>query len=101
MRSEAPVLPSERIATLDILRGVALFIVLLINAVTEFRVSIFEQLLPSSATGSSANVIVLALHTKGIILFSLCSASASPSSSTAWPTTTGGSSCCCAGSRRC
>ena len=36
----------ERLIALDILRGVALFGVMSINLVFEFRVSIFEQFLP-------------------------------------------------------
>jgi len=37
MRSASPIDPSERIGTIDILRGIALFIVLIINTATEFR----------------------------------------------------------------
>src|SRR5947209_10535634 len=74
MPSPSPIEPSERIGNIDILRGIALFIVLLINAATEFRVSIFDQLRPGPpATGpidQVAETIVLALHTKGFILFS-------------------------------
>jgi uncharacterized protein len=74
MPSPSPIEPSERIGNIDILRGIALFIVLLINAATEFRVSIFDQLLPGPrATGPADQVsetIILALHTKGFILFS-------------------------------
>ncbi len=36
----------ERIDAIDILRGVALFGVLAVNLVSEFRVSIFQQFLP-------------------------------------------------------
>jgi uncharacterized protein len=48
----AAIEPKDRILTIDILRGVALFGVLMVNLLTEFRVSIFEQFLPSTATGS-------------------------------------------------
>jgi uncharacterized protein len=69
-----PIEPSERIATIDVLRGIALFIVLAINTATEFRVSIFEQFLPGKpAAGTVAEMseaLVVALHTKGFILFS-------------------------------
>ena len=43
MNKAAPsgVPPDERIAPIDILRGLALFGVLAVNVVTEFRVSIF------------------------------------------------------------
>jgi uncharacterized protein len=74
MHSAGPIDPSDRIATVDILRGMALFIVLIINTTTEFRVSIFEQLLADApATGSAdwiSQAVILALHTKGFILFS-------------------------------
>jgi uncharacterized protein len=74
MRSTRPIDPSERIGTIDILRGIALFIVLIINTATEFRVSIFAQFLPGTPpTGMAdqvSNAIILALHTKGFILFS-------------------------------
>ncbi|MFL6817789.1 MAG: hypothetical protein ACJ8EF_07590 [Bradyrhizobium sp.] len=74
MTSASPIIPSERIVTIDILRGIALFIVLVINAATEFRVSIFEQLLPGTPAATTADKLadgfVLALSTKGFILFS-------------------------------
>jgi uncharacterized protein len=74
MTSASPIEPSERIGTIDILRGLALLIVLIINAATEFRVSIFDQLLPAPAPNAAAypisDAIILALHTKGFILFS-------------------------------
>src|SRR3954471_3056954 len=74
MTSARPIEPSERIGTIDILRGLALLIVLIINAATEFRVSIFDQLLPAPAPNAAAypisDAIILALHTKGFILFS-------------------------------
>jgi uncharacterized membrane protein YeiB len=43
--SPAPLAPDDRLAAVDILRGIALFGVMAINVVFEFRVSIFEQLL--------------------------------------------------------
>jgi uncharacterized protein len=46
----APVAPADRLAALDILRGLALFGVMAINVVSEFRVSIFEQFLPAKTT---------------------------------------------------
>jgi uncharacterized protein len=74
MAAASPIDPSERIGAIDILRGIALFIVLAINTATEFRVSIFEQFLPAATTAGLADQIseaaVLALHTKGFILFS-------------------------------
>jgi uncharacterized protein len=75
MHSTSPIDPSERIGTIDILRGVALLIVLIINTATEFRVSIFEQFLPATKAtglvGQLPEAVILALHTKGFILFSL------------------------------
>jgi uncharacterized protein len=74
MHSSGPINPSERIGTIDILRGFALFIVLIINTATEFRVSIFEQFLPGTKaaglTVQFSEAVILALHTKGFILFS-------------------------------
>src|ERR1700681_2837218 len=74
MSSASPVSPSERIGTIDILRGIALFIVLIINTATEFRVSIFQQFLPgptaAGIAGQLSEAVILALHTKGFILFS-------------------------------
>jgi len=46
----APVNPGERIDAIDVLRGIALFGVLAINVVNEFRVSIFEEFLPAAST---------------------------------------------------
>jgi uncharacterized protein len=45
-RPSAPLAPADRLAALDILRGLALFGVMAINIVFEFRVSIFQQFLP-------------------------------------------------------
>jgi uncharacterized protein len=74
MYPASPIDPSERIGTIDILRGVALFIVLIINTATEFRVSIFEQFLPGTKAaglaGQLSEAVILALHTRGFILFS-------------------------------
>lgn len=50
--SPAPLTPADRLAGLDILRGLALFGVMAINIVFEFRVSIFEQFLPWNRTTS-------------------------------------------------
>jgi uncharacterized protein len=74
MYPASPIDPSERIGTIDMLRGIALFIVLTINTATEFRVSIFEQFLPGTKAaglaGQLSEAVILALHTKGFILFS-------------------------------
>jgi uncharacterized protein len=50
--SLAPVAAADRLAALDILRGLALFGVMSVNVVTEFSVSIFEQFLPALKTTS-------------------------------------------------
>jgi uncharacterized protein len=74
MYPASPIDSSERIGTIDILRGIALFIVLIINTATEFRVSIFEQFLPGTKAaglaGQLSEAVILALHTRGFILFS-------------------------------
>jgi uncharacterized protein len=71
-----PLDPSTRIDAIDVLRGIALFGVLAVNLVTEFRVSIFQQFLPELAQGTSADRAVqsfvsLALESKAFSLFSL------------------------------
>ena len=71
-----PISPSERIDAIDVLRGLALFGVLAINVVMEFRVSIFEQFLfpkpPASPIDSLVGTILtLAVESKAFALFSL------------------------------
>ncbi len=71
-----PVAPTERIDAIDALRGLALFGVLAINLVTEFRVSLFEQFLrkagaPSPLDGAVAIALDLVLNSKAFALFSL------------------------------
>ena len=68
--------PEERIAPIDILRGVALFGVMAVNVVTGFRVSIFQQFVPTfealtifdRVTGA---FVSQALELKAYALFSL------------------------------
>lgn len=69
-----PVIPDQRIESLDALRAVALFGVLLVNLLTEFRVSIFEQFL-GEASGSRMDhvidhVVRVGIESKAFILFS-------------------------------
>jgi uncharacterized protein len=71
-----PLGPGERIDAIDALRGLALFGVLIINVVTEFRVSIFEQFLvhpPIRAAFDATlhTVLMLLLSQKALSLFSL------------------------------
>src|SRR5918999_1847398 len=70
-----PVPPEERLASLDILRGVALFGVLVVNLDTGFRVSIFEHFLPDRRPLSMPDLVVealvsYALELKALALFS-------------------------------
>jgi uncharacterized protein len=71
----APVAPQDRIEAIDAMRGVALFGVLTVNLVTEFRVSIFQQLLPGpSGVGSDfmvERVVALGFQSKAFCLFAL------------------------------
>lgn len=70
-----PVAPSERIDGIDILRGLALFGVLVINVVFEFRVSIFAQFLSPAWTDSAIDralnsFLAAAVELKALALFS-------------------------------
>jgi uncharacterized protein len=74
--TSAPVNPTERIDAIDVLRGLALFGVLAINVVNEFRVSIFEQFLPAADTPSALDsaaqtFLTMAVELKAFALFSL------------------------------
>jgi uncharacterized protein len=74
--SARPVRPTDRIDAIDVLRGFALFGVLTVNLITEFRVSIFQQFLPNPDAGTSADRAVesfvsVALESKAFSLFSL------------------------------
>jgi uncharacterized protein len=68
--------PSDRIDSIDALRGVALLGVLAMNLVMEFRVSIFERFLPAGRPASPLDravetVLMLAVDLKAFALFSL------------------------------
>jgi len=74
----SPAAPAERAIALDALRGIALFGVLMVNLVTAFRVSIFEQFLPregpvrsTAADRVVASIVTSGLESKAFILFSL------------------------------
>lgn len=71
-----PLGPGERIEAIDALRGLALFGVFIINVVTEFRVSIFEQFLvhPPTRAASDATLhafLMTLASQKALSLFSL------------------------------
>jgi uncharacterized protein len=67
--------PDERLVSIDVLRGLALFGVLVVNVVTEFRVSIFQQFLPvvgqvPMAERVAAGFVSVVLQSKALALFS-------------------------------
>lgn len=73
-----PAAQLERAVALDALRGIALFGVLMVNLVTAFRVSLFEQLMPpkslpprSAADAVVGSIITNGLEFKAITLFAL------------------------------
>src|SRR5690349_5787764 len=67
--------PFERIQLVDSLRGLALFGVLVMNLETTFRVSIFEDFLPSRSESVLDRAVEVALRTfvdlKAFAVFSL------------------------------
>jgi uncharacterized protein len=74
--SSGPIRPAERIDAIDVLRGIALFGVMAINVVTEFRVSIFDQFLVNRPQASQIDravemVLTMAVELKAFALFSL------------------------------
>jgi uncharacterized protein len=67
---------SQRIGAIDVVRGIALFGVLIVNLTTGFRVSIFQQFLAGALSGSGvdgllARMVFAALELKAFALFSL------------------------------
>jgi uncharacterized protein len=75
--SPAALAPKDRVITIDILRGIALFGVLMVNLVTMFRVSLFELFAPSHASTKTQldrffdAFVTYALDMKAWSLFSL------------------------------
>src|SRR4051812_45049782 len=72
----SPLAPSKRIEALDVLRGLALFGVIVIHAVFEFRVSIFAQFLPEAGNLPALDrvlqgLLAAAIELKAFALFSL------------------------------
>jgi uncharacterized protein len=73
--SQGPVAASKRIEAIDVLRGLALFGVIAINVVFEFRVDIFEQFLPASGNLPAVDralkqLLAAAVELKAFALFS-------------------------------
>src|SRR5207237_506319 len=71
-----PLAPSDRMAAIDIVRGIALFGVMALNVTTVFRVSIFEQFLPARLDGTSFDralysILMVGIDLKAFALFSL------------------------------
>ena len=71
-----PVPPDRRISSIDVLRAIALFGVLAVNLINEFRVSIFQQFLPLIAGGSwwdhaVETAVSVGLELKAFALFSI------------------------------
>src|SRR5882672_6138949 len=74
--SASPIVPADRIAAIDIVRGIALFGVMAINVVTIFRVSIFERFLPTPMDGAwfdraLHSSLMIGIDLKAFALFSL------------------------------
>jgi uncharacterized protein len=71
----AAIAPVDRISPIDTLRGVALFGVLIVNLVKEFRVSMFAQFKPAGAESPSDqwldSFVSYGLEMKSFALFSL------------------------------
>src|SRR4051794_33770234 len=72
----AAMAPDERIESIDVVRGIALFGVLIVNLITGFRVSIFQQFLDASSEESSVDALVdrilsVGFEGKALCLFSL------------------------------
>ena len=74
--SPGPIAPSDRIAAIDMVRGIALFGVMAINVVTMFRASIFERFLPDGGDGTPLDralysILMIGIDLKAFALFSL------------------------------
>jgi uncharacterized protein len=72
----AAVAPDQRIESIDVVRGVALFGVLIVNLITEFRVSIFQQFLPTAPAQAASDHVVedivsFGFESKAFCLFAL------------------------------
>ncbi|HEV2702147.1 MAG TPA: DUF418 domain-containing protein [Steroidobacteraceae bacterium] len=70
-----PVRPADRVESIDVVRGVALFGVMAINLLTSFRASIFQQFLPPVTASGAADrwteaIAYYGLDMKAFSLFS-------------------------------
>src|SRR5262245_41607445 len=74
-RAPSAVPPRSRIDAIDAVRGAALFGVLVVNVLTAFRVSFFEQFLPAPISpgldGAVEKLVAFAFEEKFFSLFSL------------------------------
>ncbi|WP_046971777.1 DUF418 domain-containing protein [Dyella japonica] len=76
IKEARPVRPERRLVVIDVLRGAALFGVLCVNLINEFRVSIFQQFLPAATDGSWLDhavqaMVSIGMELKAFALFSL------------------------------
>ena len=81
LAAAGPITPSDRIAAVDIVRGIALFGVMAINVATVFRVSIFERFLPARylpirpddtwLDRALDSILMIGIDLKALALFSL------------------------------
>jgi uncharacterized protein len=68
--------PADRVEPIDVLRGIALFGVLIVNVMTESRVSIFQQFVeaaspPGTVDRAIERFVILGFASKALCLFSL------------------------------
>ena len=75
-KDDSPVPPGQRISSIDVTRAIALFGVLAVNLITEFRVSLFQQFLAPLAGGTwwdraVETAVSVGLELKAFALFSI------------------------------
>ena len=111
MTSDSAALPRptpsvERIEAIDVLRGIALFGVMAINLVMEFRISIFDQflgprMLASPIDRAIETILTQAVELKAFALFSLLFGAGLAIQFDRSPTASAAPRCSCAGSQCC